>query len=205
MLGQAVRVGADQHAAGHGRRLHAGGHVGRVAHGGVFGADAVADLVEHRQAGVDADAHVEVDAVLPLDPRGIVSGLGLDLQPGAHRALGIVLVRDRRAKDGQHGVAHQPRHGAAIAVDGPVHKRKGAVHHLGDQLWVEPLTHGGGAHHVREQHGHLLALAFGLARRGRGFQGLAAVRTELGEIRVNGLAARADHGQILLFRHDKCR
>ena len=65
-----------------------------------------ADVAHHHQARVDADAHRE---------RGVerrhaaAEALDLldDLQPGAHRALRIVLVRPGVAEIDQHAVAHE--------------------------------------------------------------------------------------------------
>ena len=107
----AVRRGAhgrltDQHGAGRGHRLEPGGGVDEVArdHPLVRGADGDGGLAgEHAGPGLDAGAQLahRVD----------------QLQRGPHRALRVVLARDRRAPDGHHRIADELLDGAAVPGD----------------------------------------------------------------------------------------
>ena len=94
--------GAGEHATGRRQRLQPRRRVHDVAHRRVVGPGEDAD--EHL-AGVEADAHLD---------RRVGAGLGdeagqrvLHPQRGPHGALGVVLVGDRRAEQGDDGVAEQ--------------------------------------------------------------------------------------------------
>ena len=64
---------------------------------------------DERLPGVDADAELEL-GLLVEDPVA-------DRERGAHRALGVVLVRDRRAEHGHHRVADELLDRAAEALE----------------------------------------------------------------------------------------
>jgi hypothetical protein len=73
-------------------------------------------------------------------------------QAHAHGALGVVLARLRPAEVGEHAVAEQLGHVAALRLDGA---GGGAVIGVDDRaqvLGVEPGGEGGGACEVAEQH-----------------------------------------------------
>ena len=82
-----------------GDRLQPARGVHDVAHRGVVAAGA--QRADEHLAGVHADAQVDVDAVLFAHLREPL----LHPQRGAHRALGVVLVRDRRAEERDERVA----------------------------------------------------------------------------------------------------
>ena len=96
---------------GPGRGLEPRGDVHGVADDRV----AVADRAGEHLARVHAHAQREVDAVgeARVDLRHRV----LHAEPGAHGALGVVLVRDRRAEDRHHVVADVLVDRAAVALD----------------------------------------------------------------------------------------
>ena len=83
----------------------------------------------------------------------------LDRERRAERALGVVLVRDRRAEERHHPVAEELVDRPLVAVDRAQDHLEGAVHDRVDVLGVELLGHRGEARHVREHHGDDLALA----------------------------------------------
>ena len=115
LLGRGVRGLADGDGHRRRRRLQTGGHVDGVAGEEALAARGVDVEAHERLAGVDADAD--------LDGLAADAGQGVDLvdqaQAGAHRALGVVLVQRRDAEDGDHGVADELLHGAAVGLDGP--------------------------------------------------------------------------------------
>ena len=109
-------------------------------------------------------------------------------RPARTRALGIVLVRDRRAEDRHHGVADELLDRAAEALDLAgdalvVRAERGA-----DVLGVGPVGAGREADEVDEEHGDDLAL---LAARRR-LERRAAGEAEARALRVLLAAVRAD-------------
>jgi hypothetical protein len=120
-----------------------------------------------------------------------------DPQPGPDGALGVVLVRERRAEDGHHGIADELLDRAAVALD---------LLAQACVVWADASAHvfrvlllGGGREpdQVAEQHRYHLALL----ERGRG-RGLsewrAALQAKLGPLRVLLAARRADRHQSSL-------
>ena len=81
-------------------------------------------------------------------------------QPGAHRPLGVVLVRDRPAKIGQDAVAQILSDMAFEPADDLRAGRLVRLHHRAQVLGIEPRRQRGRADQVAEQHGQLTA--FGL-------------------------------------------
>ena len=106
----------------------------------------------------------------------------------AHRALGVVLVRDRRAEQRHHVVADVLVHGAAVALDLLPEPPQRAVHERLHGLGVEALGHGRVAGQIGEQHGHAAALL----RQG-GLDGSRARRRAGGHVQ-RAAAARAEAG-----------
>ncbi len=153
---------AHGHAAGAGRALEPGCHVDGVAHDGVVLADGAGEHL----SGVDADAQVEVDAVgqvlVDLDHRR------LHAEPGADRALLVVLVGDGRAEDRHHVVADVLVDGAAVALDLRAEPHQHAVDERLHGLRVHALGDGCVAGQVGEQDRHLAALLGQVVRRGGG-------------------------------------
>ena len=92
-------------AARLGQRLQARRQVRRLADHRLLLRRALADQVaDHDQAGRDADPGRERRARRAARSRPTAS---TSCEPGAHRPLGIVLVRLRPAEIGQHAVAHE--------------------------------------------------------------------------------------------------
>ena len=109
--------------------------------------------------GVDADTDTQIGARLRAMLRSQVVDRPHHLEPATHRALRIVLMRDRRAEEGQHAVAHESRDGPVIALDRPVHETEGLAHDGRPVLWVHVLGDRGGIRDVGEEHGDLPSLA----------------------------------------------
>ena len=161
-----VRRIADEDVARRRRALQARGGVDGVAGHRVGGVDGPAHPARHHRPGVDPDVQRERPADPPL-PAAIERAHALAHQQGrAQAALGIVLVRSRRAEHGHDGVADELLDEPLIALD-----RRG---HLAEEigldrphvLGIEPFAERGESGQVREEHGDRSAVAVG--RRGRG-------------------------------------
>ena len=153
-----VGVRGDQDGAGLGQGLHAGGQVGGVPDGGVVHAEVIADLAHHYRTGVEADAELERETVLSLDPLPVALHRLLDGQGGMTGPLGMVLVGQGGAEEGHHPVAGELVDGALVAVDLGHQDLEAPVHDLVDLLGVQLLGEGGVVGHVREEDGDDLAL-----------------------------------------------
>ena len=93
----------------------------------------------------------------------------LDLDPGAHGALGVVFGDLGDAERGHHPVAHELGDGPAVRVDRVLEQRVIAGQHLTRDLRVGALTEAGGAAEVGEEHRDRLANRAAIGKRsGRG-------------------------------------
>jgi hypothetical protein len=159
--------------------------------------------IEH-VARVQADAHHVAHAGL--------AQLALHAERGKAGAHRMVLVRHRRAEQGQDAVAQPTADHAFVAIDQAHHdlqRRLQAVHR---RLRIEPLDGRGRALEIGEQHGDPLAFAFAgtavhrvlgrrlLIRRGRGRddggQRLAATGAVPVAGRIDEVARRARQAQL---------
>ena len=157
---QALGGVADQDRARRRQRLQARGEVGRVADRRVVHLEVVADRADDDRAGVDADAQLELDAALGERHAALRRGERVaDRQRGADRALGRVLVRDRRAEERHHAVAGELVDDALEAVDLAEAELDVLLEQLAVLLGVEPVGDRGRADEVAEQHRDELALA----------------------------------------------
>ena len=172
--------------------LHPRPDVRHLAVGEVLLPHAGADGADVDAPGVHAGAHAHLPAAGPR--RAAVERLhaGEDVEPAAHGAPDVVLVRLREAEIDQHAVAQVLRDVAVVAGD-----RLGA-HPLvfGEQLvqvlGVERLRQLGRADQVAHQHGELAPLA-DADRRGERPSAAAAEarRRAAGEAAVDAAAHRA--------------
>ena len=119
-----LRGAADDHACrARPRACEPRGDVRRVADGEGLAAGAAAHRSDHDRPGVDADARRRsADAVLGLERVVQASERGDDLEPGAHGALGVVLVGLRIAEVHEQTVAEVLRDVPRVAFD-----RRGAA------------------------------------------------------------------------------
>ena len=171
---QPLRVLRDLDRAGLRGLLHARGEVHRVAHRRVFGHVLRADVADDHGAGVDADAHREVQAVLAFDLLRERFDLVQDLQRREDRPLRIILVRDGRAEEREESVAHEPGDRPLVALDRSGQDRERAVHQLPPIFRIQPLGEGGRSDDVTEQRGDDPPLS----RRGRGLRRAQDVEKE---------------------------
>ena len=149
-------------------RLKSGGGVDRVAEGGVLGPAAAADLAEDDGAGRDPDPDIELgDPPAPLDLRAVGGDLLDDAQRRSERAFRIVLVRNRRAEEGEDTVSGEV---LDVAAD-PLHLGDDSGHRLPDDeldfFCVELLAECGRTDEVGEENGDDLPLLAEIVRRRR--------------------------------------
>ena len=157
----APRRRRDGDLIGSGEPLDAGGDIGRLADR-QFGNRGIAraGLADHHRAGGDADADLQ------RRRGGDILDRANDVERGAHRPLGAVLVGDRPAEIGHQAVAEILRDVAVIALDHPTAHALVRRHEITQVSRIELFGQRRRAHQVAEHHGDLAPL--GLARRWRG-------------------------------------
>src|SRR5262249_43701084 len=128
--------------------------LGRVVH-----AQIVADRPDDDLAGVEADPHREVEAMAALQLLGVAPQLVSQVKRRPARALGVILVRDRRPEQRHDAVAGVLRDGSLEAVHAVGEEVEEAVHDAVPVLGVELLGELHLALHVGEQDRDLLAFA----------------------------------------------
>ena len=151
-------VGGQQDPAHRGGRLQPRGPVHRVAHHHRSVVAALADGAEHHLAGVDADPHPQPDAVLALHVGVEPLQVGHRPQRRADGTVRVVLVRAAGPEDGDHRVADELLHHAALGLHRRAPAAEVLAHHLAHRLGAEPGCQGGGVDEVAEQGGDQLAL-----------------------------------------------
>ena len=146
--------------AGLGQLLHPLREPHRVALRRVVHAEVVADLADHHLARVEAHADGEADAARGPQLVRVASDLVTEMERRPARALGVVLVRDRRPEERHDAVAGVLVHRALEAVHALGQQLEEAVHDPVPLFGIELLRQLHRALHVGEEHRHLLALAF---------------------------------------------
>jgi hypothetical protein len=120
----------------------------------------VVDGPDHHLARVQADPDLHLDPVPAADVRRVAADRLLHGQGRVTGAHGVVLMGDRGPKQRHDAVAHDLVDGALIAVHGVHQALQDRIEELSGLLRVTVGQELHGALQVREQHGHLLALAF---------------------------------------------
>ena len=192
-------------ASGRPAGLQASRDVDGVAHHRV----AVAHRAGHHLAGVDPHSQREADAALGLALAVRLLHRLLHGEPGANRALGVVLVGDGRAEHAHHVVADELVDGAAVALDLLPEAAKRPIDHRLDRLGIHLLSRRGVSGEVGEDDRRLAPLlGRGLRRRGTRRRGRRASReigpaldAELGPGRVLGATGRTCGGERCAARH----
>ena len=113
--------------------------VRRVTHRGVVHPQIFADGADHDEARVDTHAHSKLDGVRPSHVGGERLQLPLDRERRTQRAMGVVLVSDRRPEQRHHAVAEELVDRALVAMHLVQDHLEGAVHDRVDFLGVEAL------------------------------------------------------------------
>ena len=151
---RAQRLGRfpDEHAAVRCQGLESRRRVDHIAHGGVVGPGHRAD--EHF-AGIDADTHLDLAGglVAVLDVFGDESSERfLHAQGGADSPVGVVLVGDGCAEEGDDGVAEDLVDATAEGLDLGDEWLEVGLDEAGHGLRIEALGERGVADEVGEQH-----------------------------------------------------
>ena len=146
-LGRAPRRLADEQRAGLGRCLDARGRVDEVARDHA--------LARRRRAStaaspVSTPARARSSGAPTSSPSAETAATRSSA--GAHRALGVVLVCDRRPPHGHHGVADELLDGAAVELDQPPCGVEVAREELAHLLGVARLGERREADEVGEEH-----------------------------------------------------
>ena len=158
-VSEVLRAPADDDLPRPGEREESRREVRGVADGRVVHAEVRADGADHDEARVDAHPHAELDAVRSPHFIGQRAELPLDRERSAQGAMGVVLVRDRRAEQRHHAVAQELVDRSLVAVHFGQDDFEGPIHDAVDVLGVEALGHGREARHVGEHHGDALAFS----------------------------------------------
>ena len=156
-LQQRLRRGRDHDAVGRRQPLQARGEVDGLADRGIALLGALSDeIADHDETGSDSDA----------DGGGMAEGTARldrargrqhphDLEPGADRALGIVLVRDRIAEIDQDAVADETGGKPFIVLHHADAGLAEARDHVTNVFRIELHREQGRIHHVAEHGGEL--------------------------------------------------
>jgi len=110
------------------------------------------------RAGVEADAHPKVDAVVLRQLVPVVRHGFLDGQGGMAGPLGVILMGQGGAEEGHHPVSGELVDGPLIAMDLLHEDLEAPIQDLVDLLRVQLLGEGGVMGHVGEEDGDLLSL-----------------------------------------------
>jgi hypothetical protein len=113
---------------------------------------------------MDAQAHGQFHTPLPHEA-GIESSHGLyDPQPGSHRPLRVVFVRQRVAEIDEQAIAEILSDMALIAGHHLGAGRLIGAHHLAPLLGVQSRCEGSRVDEITEQHGELATFGLGGTR-----------------------------------------
>ena len=111
-------------------------------------------VADYDDPGGDADADLEIF----IRPRFELCNDGRDVEAGPDRTLGVLLVSARKAKIGQHAIAHEFGDEAVIACDSA---RTGVLidaNDLAHVLGIQPGRHRGRADEIAKHDRELAAL-----------------------------------------------
>jgi len=134
---KAKGVAAEHDVARTGGLLEARGDVHGVARGeGAAGRGRARDGL----AGVDPDAHREVEIALPAQLTAQSRDLLAHLRGRSHRAQRVVLVRDRDAEDRHDGVADVVLDRPAVALDHDAHAPEPPLHRPAQRLGIHAFA-----------------------------------------------------------------
>ena len=192
-LGQRERVARDQDTSGRRQLLHSRRQMGGLAHRGVIHVEVVPDGPHDDLARVQPDANLDLDALraaelLRVVPHGILHAQGRVARP--HR---VILVSQRGPEERHDPVAHHLVHRALVAVDRLHHALEHGVEQLARLLGIAVSEKLHRALEIREEDGHLLALALQCGLGGEDLLGevLRRIRVRSGELRGRGQSGAA--------------
>ena len=155
----ALHARGDQHRSRLGQRLHPGRDIGRVA-------ENLAGRIHHHRPCRNADSGGELGAragVLTVQ----LGQRALDREGRANGALGVVLLRDRKAEQRHDPVAELLRDMPAHLSDRRGRRVEIAPDQIAPVLGVERCREAGRADQIAEQDREMAAFGVGLERRAR--------------------------------------
>ena len=159
-LHQLQRRRGQQNAARAGKLLHARGEMRGLPDGRVVHVKVAAHRAYHDLTRVQPDADLDVHAM------GVtrVFRIALDQVLHPERRVagpdGVILVGERGAEEGHDPVTHDLVHGTLVSVDGLHHPLEHGIEDVPGLLGIAIRDQLHRALQVREEHRHLLALAF---------------------------------------------
>jgi hypothetical protein len=156
-----------------------------LANGGIVHVQVITNGPHHHLAGVQADAHVQLQAVGPAHLFSVAAERGLHRQGRVTGPHGVIFVSHGRPEEGHDAIAEHLIHRPLKAVHGVHHVVQRRIEECLGSFRVEIADQLRGAFEVGKEHRHLLALAF---------QGAAGRENLLGEIgRCVGERGRSLH------------
>ena len=120
----------------------------------------VANGAHHHFSGVEANAALQNHAMRAAHFLGIGGKPRLHGQGRIAGPDGVILVGNRRPKEGHNAIAQHLVHGAFIAVHRVHHGVQSGIEELLGDFGVETADELQRVFEIRKQHGDLLALAF---------------------------------------------
>ena len=109
------------------------------------------DAAHHFTAG-DANPQGEPQAVLTFEPVVEQGQRALHVEGGSHRALGVVLVRDRRPKNRHDGITHVLLDGSFVALNGAHQRGEEGTEDAPKVFWIKPFPERGRPRKIGKEH-----------------------------------------------------
>ena len=135
-LGELERLAGEPRRARSCELLHARGQVGGLAHRRVVHPQIASDGPHDHLAGVEADADLHLDSVIPTNLGRVLAHGLLHGERGVAGADGVVFVGEGRTKERHDAIAHDLVHGAFVAVHRLHHALEDRVQELARLLGV---------------------------------------------------------------------
>jgi len=111
------------------------------------------------ETAVHPDPHPELRTEAALHVLRVPGEMLLDRQGGMDGPDGVVLLSQRRTEERHHPVAREGVHPAPVTLHLPAEQNEAPIHHLVDNLRIEPLRQRGETDDIGKQDGDLPALA----------------------------------------------
>src|SRR5215470_15783783 len=107
---QPMRAGADDHRVRRGQGLQARRNIGRIAdRGHALECFAASYITGYHEPGVDSDAGMQSDPMIPLQPRAQLHYRFTNAKASPHGALRLIFVGARKTEIDQDAVAEVAR------------------------------------------------------------------------------------------------
>src|SRR6266850_4510082 len=170
-FGEREGIRSQEDRARVGELLHSTGKVSGLPYRRVVHVEIGADRANDHLARVQTYADPDRDAVLPSHSLGVPGHGLLHAESGITSSYRVVLERERRAEQRHDPVPHHLIDRALVAVDGLHHAFEDGIEQLARLLGVTVGEQFHRTLEIREEDGHLLALAFHRDPRGKDLLG----------------------------------